>query len=149
MKRLNVHSVRKKAFRITTNSKHDHPIAPNLRKRNFHADQPNQVWVGDITYISTGEGWLYLAAIKDLCTKKVVGYAFSDRIDTALTLEALQMAYLCQKPMPGLIFHSDRGVQYAATVYRQQLQSFHITQSMSRKRNPYECEVLMLSSPAA
>lgn len=138
MKRLGVRSVRKKAFRNTTNSNHRHPIAPNLLDRNFHADKPNQVWVGDITYIPTGEGWLYLAIVKDLCTKMVVGYAFSQRIDTALTLEALRMAYRRQKPDKGLIFHSDRGVQYAAGSYRQQLQRFHITQSMSRKGDPYD-----------
>jgi len=138
MKRLNVHSVRKKAFRVTTNSKHNHPIAPNLLKRNFHADRPDQVWVGDITYIPTGEGWLYLAIVKDLCTKKVVGYAFSEKIDTALTLEALRMAYRRQNPKPGLIFHSDRGVQYAANNYRETLRLFHITQSMSRKGDPYD-----------
>lgn len=138
MKQLNVHSVRKNAFRVTTNSKHNHPIAPNLLNRDFHADRPDQIWVGDITYIPTGEGWLYLAIVKDLCTKKVVGYAFSERIDTALTLEALRMACHRQKPGPGLVFHSDRGVQYAATAYRQQLQDFHITQSMSRKGDPYD-----------
>lgn len=136
MKHLNVHSVRKKAFRVTTNSKHNNPIAPNLLNRNFHVDRPDRVWVGDITYIPTGEGWLYLAIVKDLCTKKVVGYAFSERIDTALTLEALQMAYCRQKPKTGLIFHSDRGVQYAAFGYRQLLETFHITQSMSRKGDP-------------
>lgn len=138
MKRLNVHSVRKKAFRVTTNSRHNHPIAPNLLKRNFHAARPNQVWVGDITYIPTGEGWLYLAIVKDLCTRKVVGYAFSERIDAALTLEALRMAYCRQNPKPGLIFHSDRGAQYAATSYRQQLREFLINQSMSRKGDPYD-----------
>jgi len=111
---------------------------PNLLGRNFHTDEPNQVWVGDITYIPTGEGWLYLAIVKDLCTKMVVGYAFSQRIDTALTLEALRMAYRRQKPDKGLIFHSDRGVRYAAGSFRQQLRPLHITQSMSRKGDPYD-----------
>lgn len=138
MKRLNVNSVRKKAFRNTTNSNHNHPIAPNLLGRNFHADKPNQVWVGDITYIPTGEGWLYLAVVKDLCTKMIVGYAFSERIDTSLTLEALRMAYRRHKPPKCLIFHSDRGVQYAANAYRQQLRCFHMVQSMSRKGDPYD-----------
>ena len=138
MKRLGVHSVRKRAFRTTTNSNHKHPIAPNLLNRNFHASRPNQIWVGDITCIPTGEGWLYLAVVKDLCTKMVVGYAFSDRIDTNLTLEALCMAYRRQKPPMGLIFHSDRGVQYAACAYRKQSSCFHITQSMSRRGDPYD-----------
>lgn len=138
MKRLNVHSVRKRAFRVTTNSNHNHPIAPNRLMRNFHADKPNQVWVGDITYTPTGEGWLYLAVVKDLCTKMVVGYAFSEHIDTELTLEALRMAWRRHKPGHGLIFHSDRGVQYAAIAYRQQLRNFHMVQSMSRKGDPYD-----------
>ena len=138
MKRLGVHSIRKRAFRNTTNSNHRHPIAPNLLNRNFYASDPNLVWIGDITYIPTGEGWLYLAVIKDLYTKMVVGYAFSERIDTNLTLEALRMAYHRQKPTKGLIFHSDRGVQYAADAYRQQLKCFRITQSMSRKGDPYD-----------
>lgn len=138
MKRLGVHSVRKRAFRVTTNSNHNYPIAPNLLKRNFHADKPNRVWVGDITYISTGEGWLYLAVVKDLCTKMIVGYAFSEHIDTNLTLEALRMAHRRQRPDKGLIFHSDRGVQYAASAYRLQLRCFHMVQSMSRKGDPYD-----------
>jgi len=138
MKRLGVHSVRKRAFRVTTNSNHKHPIAPNLLNRKFHTAKPNQVWVGDITYIPTEEGWLYLAIVKDLCTKMVVGYAFSQRIDTSLTLEALRMAYRRQKPGHGLIFHSDRGVQYAADAYRKQLRCFHMVQSMSRKGDPYD-----------
>ena len=114
MKAAGIHSMRKKAYKTTTNSRHSHPIAPNLLKRLFSFAQPNQAWVGDITYIPTGEGWLYLAAVKDLCTKKVVGYAFSSRIDTQLTLSALDMAVHRERPSPGLIFHSDRGIQYAA-----------------------------------
>lgn len=127
MKRLDVHSERKRAYKSTTSSNHSGPVAPNLLMRNFAAETPNQVWVGDITYIPTGQGWLYLAIVKDLCHKKIVGYAFSSRIDTALTLEALRMAYRREKPGKGLIFHSDRGVQYASRAYRQQLDIFHMT----------------------
>lgn len=88
MKAAEIHSVRKKAYKTTTNSCHSHPIAPNLLQRQFSFALPNQAWVGDITYIPTSEGWLYLAAVKDLCTRKVVGFAFSCRIDTQLTLAA-------------------------------------------------------------
>ena len=133
-----IHSARRRAYRATTNSAHSHPIAPNLLKRNFSFDQPNQAWVGDITYIPTGEGWLYLAIVKDLCLKKIVGYAFSSRIDTQLTLDALDMAVRRQRPDKGLIFHSDRGVQYAAKAYRERLEAYGIRQSMSRKGDPYD-----------
>ncbi len=94
--------------------------------RNFSFERPNQAWVGDITYIPTGEGWLYLAIVKDLRTRKIVGYAFSDRIDTQLTLEALDMAYYRRKPSKGIIFHSGRGVQYAAKAYRERLEAYSI-----------------------
>lgn len=83
MKQVHIHSIRTKAFKITTNSNHRFPAAPNLLQRNFHAKKPNRVWVSDITYVHTDEGWRYLAAVKDLCSKKIVGYAFSNRIDTA------------------------------------------------------------------
>lgn len=138
MRLLGISSVRQRAYRTTTNSDHSHPIAPNLLNRNFSFDRPDQAWVGDITYIPTGEGWLYLAIIKDLCSRKIVGYAFSHRIDTQLTLAALEMAYLRRKPARGLIFHSDRGVQYAAKAYRERLEEYGIRQSMSRKGDPYD-----------
>ena len=118
MKTLGIHSLRKKAYRKTTNSNHGHPIAPNLLNLQFTFDQPNQAWFGDITYIPTDEGGLYLAMVKDLCTKKMLGYAFSERIDTKLALAALNMAIRREKPQPGLIFHSDRGVQYASSASR-------------------------------
>ncbi len=106
--------------------------------RKFSFDAPNKAWVGDITYIPTDEGWLYLAAVKDLCTKQIVGYAFSDCIDTDLTLADLDMAVHRRCPQPGLIFHSDRGVQYAACAYQQRLTDLSISQSMSRKGDPYD-----------
>lgn len=106
--------------------------------RNFHFERPNQAWVGDITYIPTGEGWLYFAAVKDLCTRKIVGYAFSERINTDLTLAALIMAIRREKPSKGLVFHSDRGSQYAATAYCERLTACGIRQSMSRKGDPYD-----------
>ena len=138
MRLAGIASVRRRAYKATTNSRHSHPVAPNLLQRNFCFERPNQAWVGDITYIPTGEGWLYLAIVKDLCTRKIVGYAFSERIDTSLTLEALDMAVRRCKPPKGLIFHSDRGVQYTAAAFRERMESYAIRQSMSRKGDPYD-----------
>ena len=138
MQAAGIHSQRKRAYKATTNSRHNCPIAPNLLQRQFTFSRPNQAWVGDITYIPTGEGWLYFAIVKDLCTKKIVGYAFSQRIDTQLTLDALNMAVRRERPAPGLIFHSDRGVQYAAAAFRERLASLGVRQSMSRKGDPYD-----------
>ena len=101
MKLAGISSCRRRTYKVTTNSNHSHPVAPNLLMRNFVFQRPDQAWVGDITYIPTGEGWLYLAIVKDLCTRKIVGYAFSDRIDTQLTLAALDMAYRRRKPTKG------------------------------------------------
>ena len=138
MKLAGISSCRRRAYKATTNSNHSHPVAPNLLMRNFAFQRPDQAWVGDITYIPAGEGWLYLAIVKDLCTRKIVGYAFSDRIDTQLTLAALDMAYRRRKPTEGLIFHSDRGVQYAAKAFRDRLSAYGFRQSMSRKGDPYD-----------
>lgn len=138
MKKYNIHSIRKKAYKVTTNSNHSYAVSPNLIKRDFTAHKPNLKWVGDITYIPTDEGWLYAAIVKDLCDKKIVGYAFSNRIDTNLTVTALKMAVHRQNPGENLIFHSDRGVQYASKQYREALAKYNITQSMSRKGNPYD-----------
>ena len=138
MRLSGISSVRRRAYKATTNSNHSHPIAPNLLMRNFTFEHPDQAWVGDITYIPTGEGWLYLAIVKDLCTRKIVGYAFSDRIDTRLTLAALDMAYRRRRPAKDLIFHSDQGVQYAARAYRERLEAYSIRQSMSRRGDPYD-----------
>lgn len=138
MKQANIHSLRTKAFKVTTNSNHKFPISPNLRNRNFNFSEPNRAWASDITYVKTDEGWLYAATVKDLCTKKIVGYAFSNRIDTALALEALRMAIRREKPAAGLIHHSDRGSQYAATRYRKELASHGFLAGMSRSGNPYD-----------
>ena len=138
MKKYDIHSIRKKAFKSTTNSNHNLPICENLLNRDFFADIPNSKWVGDITYIKTDEGWLYLATVKDLCTKKIVGYAFSNRINADLVVAALSMAFNRQKPDGDLIFHSDRGVQYASNKFRNTLSEFCITQSMSAKGDPYD-----------
>lgn len=139
MKRLNIHSVRKKACKATTYSNHDYPsCCPKSAQPSFHFERPNLAWVGDITYIPADEGWLYLAMVKDLCTRKIVGCAFSERIDTQLTLDALNMAVHKEQPRPGLIFHSDRGAQHASHDYRNRLAALGIRQSMSRKGDPYD-----------
>ena len=112
MKKCKIHSCRVKTFKKTTNSNHSLPISPNLLNGNFYVDAPNKVWVGDITYIPTGEGWLYLAVVKDLYTKKVVGYSFSNRIDAELVCDALNKAVFYQRPSGNLIFHSDKPIRF-------------------------------------
>jgi putative transposase len=129
----------KRRYRIrTTDSNHDHPIAPNRLAQVPKASAPNQLWVADITYIQTQEGWLYLAAILDLYSRKIVGWAMSEHIDTALVLKALAMALLHRQPPANLLIHSDRGVQYASADYRQALNQAGLLASMSRKANCYD-----------
>lgn len=122
-----------KKFKATTNSKHDEAISPNLLNRNFKVDEPNKVWVGDITYIWTDMGWLYLATVIDLFSRKVVGWSMSDRMKTSLVNDAMQMAIWQRKPPKGLIWHTDRGSQYASKAHRALLAQHGILQSMSRK----------------
>ena len=117
----------------TTDSRHGHPIAPNRLGRNFEAARPNQVWLGDLTYVRTGEGWLYLAAVLDLHTRKIVGWSMRETLHAEIALEALDMAIRRQRPAPGLICHTDRGIQYACEPYREALAAAKITPSMSRK----------------
>jgi len=120
----------------TTDSRHDLPIAPNLLARNFAADRPDQVWLADISYLPTDEGWLYLAAIKDLATREILGWSMADHLKAELCVGALVMALQRHGPPPrGLVHHSDRGVQYASEPYRAVLERHGITQSMSRRGN--------------
>jgi transposase InsO family protein len=129
----------KRRYRVqTTDSKHDHPIAPNRLAEAPKATAPNQIWVADITYIETQEGWLYLAAILDLYSRKIVGWAMSERLGTALVAAALSMALLHRQPPAKLLFHSDRGVQYASGDFRHALQAAKLVPSMSRKGNCYD-----------
>ena len=129
----------KKRYRPrTTDSNHDQPIAPNRLAQAPKATAPNQLWVADITYIETKEGWLYLAAILDLYSRKIVGWAMSERIDTVLVLKALAMALLHRNPPANLLFHSDRGVQYASGDYRHALSQAGLIASMSRSGNCYD-----------
>jgi len=122
----------------TTDSRHDLPIAPNLVDRNFAAAAPNQVWLADITYIETDQGWLYLAVVMDLFSRKIVGWAMANHLRADLPLAALRMAISAQRPGAGLIHHSDRGVQYASAEYRKLLQSTGFKASMSRKADCYD-----------
>ena len=122
----------------TTDSRHDYPIAPNRLARNFNAARPNQIWLADLTYIPTAEGWLYLAAILDMHTRKIVGWSMRQTLHAEIAIDALNMAIQRQRPPPGLIHHSDRGIQYAAEAYRQTLATSGITPSMSRKGNCWD-----------
>lgn len=119
----------------TTDSRHAFPVAPDLLGRKFTADAPDRVWLADLTYIPTGEGWLYLAAIMDLHTRKVVGWAMRDHLRAELVVSALTMAVRRQRPNAGLIHHGDRGVQYACGEYQDALSRAGITPSMSRRGN--------------
>jgi len=124
---------RRRRFRVTTQSHHRFPIAPNVLARQFERAHPDQAWVTDITYIPTGEGWLYLAVILDLCSRFAVGWAMSERITDDLTLNALGMALARRRPPQGLLHHSDRGSQYASGDYQQVLAQHRIVCSMSRR----------------
>jgi len=139
MKQAGLFGRQKGRYRVqTTESNHDQPIAPNRLAEAPKATAPNQLWVADITYIPTQEGWLFLAAILDLYSRKIVGWAMSERIDTALVLKALGMALLHRNPPRQLLLHSDRGVQYASADYRQALAQAGLVASMSRKANCYD-----------
>lgn len=117
----------------TTDSRRDRPVAPNRLRRNFPATAPNQVWLADLTYVRTGEGWLFLAALIDMFSCKVVGWDLRDTLHSDIALKALALAVERQRPTPGLVHHSDRGVQYAADDYRKTLAAAGMTPSMSRK----------------
>jgi putative transposase len=122
----------------TTQSDHDLPIAPNWLAQVPTPTRPNQVWVVDITYLATAEGWIYLAVILDAFSRKVVGWATAMSLETSLVTEALERARRRRAPCPGLLHHSDRGVQYASSAYRALLATYQITPSMSRTANPYD-----------
>jgi putative transposase len=123
---------RRRAFRITTQSRHTRATAPNRLARHFTAPAPNRVWVTDITYLATVEGWLYLAVVLDLFSRRVVGWATSDRLGEGVALEALGMGVARRRPRPGLLHHSDRGSQYASGEYRAVLAAHGMECSMSR-----------------
>lgn len=123
----------------TTDSDHLEPIAPNrLGQREAPVARPDEVWAADITYVPTDEGWLYLAGVLDLGSRRLVGWAMGESLETSLPLDALRMALRQRRPASGLLHHSDRGSQYASKVYREQLATWNVTPSMSRKGNCYD-----------
>jgi len=143
MRQAHLASVRQRRYRVqTTDSKHPYPVAANVLDRQFEAQHPNQKWVADITYIPTQSGWLFLAAVLDLFSRRVVGWAMSARCDSALVHNALYMALAQRQPQAGLLLHSDRGSQYAAHDYQALLLQHGITVSMSRKGNCYDNAVM-------
>ena len=125
-------------FRVTTDSDHSLPIAPNLLEQDFTADAPNRVWVGDITYVWTAQGWSYLAVLLDLFARRVVGWAFANHMRQELPLKALRRALEARQPGSGLIHHSDRGSQYAGRKYRAVLTEHEVACSMSRAGDSYD-----------
>lgn len=133
MRENGIRARQSKKFKATTDSNHSHPVAPNLLHRNFEADMPDRKWLADITYIPTSEGWLYLAAILDLYSKRIVGWSMGSRMTRKMALDALSMAVGRRKPGPGLMHHSDRGSQYASGNYQQALRHNGMICSMSRK----------------
>ena len=137
-KKLGLRCKQKRKFKVTTDSKHNLPVAPNLLDRQFTVAAPNKAWVTDITYISTDEGWLYLAGIKDLFNGELVGYAMNERMTKTLVMQALFRAVAIKRPAPGLIHHSDRGSQYCAHAYQKLIKQFGMSASMSRKGNCWD-----------
>ena len=137
-KKLGIHCKQKRRFKATTDSKHKLPVAENLLSQQFKVSQPNRVWLSDITYIPTDEGWLYLAGHKDLFTGEIVGYAMGERLTKNLVSQSLFQAIAAKRPAGGLIHHSDRGSQYCAHEYQQILGRFDLRASMSGKGNCFD-----------
>lgn len=132
MRQEGLRAKRPRPFTVTTQSAHAHPVAPNTLQRQFQVAHVNRVWGADITYLPTAEGWLYFAVVLDLCSRRVVGWAFSERLSQPLTLHALEMALAARGVCRGLLHHSDRGSQFASTAYRERLAQAGIACSMSR-----------------
>ena len=133
---LRSRTVRK--YKATTNSKHNHPVHDNVLNQTFQAQRPNQVWMTDITYVWTEEGWLYVASVMDLYTRKIVGWKADSRMTKELVIDALEQAYQREKPAAGLLHHSDRGSQYASKEYQDKLKEYKMVGSMSRKGCCYD-----------
>jgi putative transposase len=142
-KLMKLHGIRargKRRFKVTTDSNHDLPISPNVLNREFTVAEPDKVWVGDITYIATDEGWLFLAVVIDLFSRQVVGWSLRENMTRDIVMDALRMAWFRRHPgkQSGLIFHSDRGSQYASHDFRELLDEYGITSSMSRRGNCWD-----------
>jgi putative transposase len=133
-----LYSIRKRKFKATTNSNHKLPVAENILNQQFNVDGPNKVWVTDITYVDTFEGWLYLATVKDLFNKEIVGWAAADNMRADLCVKALESAVMRHRPPKSLIHHSDRGVQYCSEEYQEKLKVYGMICSMSRKGNCWD-----------
>ncbi len=142
MREHGIRSVHRKKFRVTTDSDHKMPVAPNLLDQCFETESANQKWVADITYVWTFEGWLYLAAVLDLYSRRIVGWCMRPRMSRELVLEALEMALGRRRPEPGLVHHSDRGSQYASNEFQEALEARGITCSMSRRGNCWDNAVM-------
>ncbi len=142
MRRHDIRAKSKRKFVVTTDSKHNFPVAENLLDRQFDVESPNQAWVSDITYIPTGEGWLYLATILDLYSRKIIGWSMDSSVSRQIVLDALEMAVGARKPAKGLIHHSDRGSQYASGDYRKALAEHGMVCSMSRKGDCWDNAVM-------
>lgn len=138
MRQADILAVARRRFRCTTDSEHDYPVAPNILERNFTVHGPDRVWLTDITYVPTEEGWLYVGGVMDLYSRRIIGWSMSNRIDRRLTQDALLMALGRRQPAAGLLHHSDRGSQYACHDYQKLLSSKGIICSMSRKGEPYD-----------
>lgn len=142
MRRGGLRAKRPRRFRVTTQSAHHHPVAANVLDRQFTVAAPNQVWAGDITYLATGEGWLYLAVLLDLCSRRVVGWTLRATLDRELVLSAWHRALEQRRPSLGLLHHSDRGSQYACGEYRESLGERGVIVSMSRKGDCWDNAVV-------
>ena len=142
MKEAGVEAKQRKKYKVTTNSKHKQPVFDNVLKRQFDVNRPDQAYVGDITYVWTQEGWLYLAVVIDLFSRKVVGWSMGSRMKSQLVCDALRMAIWQRRPKAGLIVHSDRGSQYASKAYRRLLKSQGFIGSMSRKGDCWDNAVV-------
>jgi transposase InsO family protein len=142
MRKAEIEVRKEKKFRHTTDSKHTLRVSPNLLKRRFNVGETDRVWCADITFLWTGEGWLYLAVVIDLGSRKIVGWALSKRLKKQLVIDALKSAFITRRPQKGLIFHSDRGSQYASVEFRKLLKRYSMQQSMSRKGNCWDNAVV-------
>lgn len=138
LRRQQLASVYRRPYRVTTDSAHAHPVADNVLARRFEGWAPNRAWCADITYLATDEGWLYLACVLDLGTRRIVGWSMSSRLNAELACDALKLAYARWRPAAGLLVHSDRGVQYASRKHRRLVADLQMVQSMSRRANCWD-----------
>ena len=142
MRKLSLKCTQRQSYKSTTNSNHNNRISPNVLDQQFNPDKPNQVWSTDITYLPTRQGWVYLAIVMDLHSRKIIGWSMAERMTTGLIMRALQHAYALRKPPPGLLHHSDRGSQYTSRIYRRQLGDYGMQSSMSGRGNCYDNAVV-------